>query len=141
MLISLSVLLVGVFILMGVLLAWSPGKPELFVDGNGKPLAGSISEKVFVNINDVQQGMFIKSRDVNNPVLLFVHGGPGMPEYWLTQRCPTGLEDYFTVAWWEQHGAGPSYNPNITAETITDDSGTIRFRYPGSDQLLAQAFR
>ncbi len=141
MLISLSVLLVGVFILMGVLLAWSPGKPELFVDGNGKPLAGSISEKVFVNINDVQQGMFIKSRDVNNPVLLFVHGGPGMAEYWLTQRCPTGLEDYFTVAWWEQRGAGPSYNPNITAETITDDSGTIRFRYPGSDQLLAQAFR
>ena len=104
---------------MGVLLAYSPGKPEPFLDENGNLLAGSISEKVFVDINGVEQGMFIKSKDINNPVLLFVHGGPGMPEYWLTQRYPTGLEDYFTVVWWEQRGAGLSYNADIPPETMT----------------------
>jgi pimeloyl-ACP methyl ester carboxylesterase len=119
MLIITVVLIVAIFILAGVLLAVSPGKPEPFLDENGKLLAGSISEKVFVNINGVEQGMFIKSKDSNNPVLLFVHGGRGMPEYWLTQRYPIGLEDHFTVVWWEQRGAGLSYSVDIAPETMT----------------------
>ena len=113
------VLLVCVLILGSILLAYSPGKPEPFLDENGYPLAGSISEKIHININGAEQGMFIKGKDINNPVLLFVHGGPGMPEYWLTQRYPTGLEDYFTVVWWEQRGAGLSYSPDIPPETMT----------------------
>jgi len=113
------ILLAGILILFGILLAYSPGKPEPFLDDNGNPLACSISEKIFVNINGIEQGMFIKSKDVNNPVLLFVHGGPGMPEYWLTQRYPTGLEDHFTVVWWEQRGTGLSYSANIPSKTMT----------------------
>jgi pimeloyl-ACP methyl ester carboxylesterase len=112
-----AVLLVCVFILVGVLLVCSPGKPEPFLDENGKLLAGSISEKVFVNINGVEQGMFIMSKDATHPVLLYLHGG--MPEYFLTQQYPTGLEDYFTVVWWEQRGSGLSYNTNIPPETMT----------------------
>ena len=112
-----AVLLVFVFILVGVLLAYSPGKPEPFLDENGSPLAGSISEKVFVNINGVEQGMFIKSKDATHPVLLYLHGG--MPDYFLTQRYPTGLEDYFTVVWWEQRGSGISYSADIPPETMT----------------------
>ncbi len=119
MLTIVSIVLTGILILVGILLVWSPGKSEPFLDENGNLLAGSISEKTWVHINGVEQGMFIKSKNVNNPVLLFVHGGPGMPEYWLTQRYPTSLEDYFTVVWWEQRGAGLSYNPNIPAETMT----------------------
>ncbi len=119
MLTIISIVLTGIIILASVLLAWSPGKPKPFLDENGNLLAGSISEKIHVDINGVEQGMFIKGKDINNPVLLFVHGGPGMPEYWLTQRYPTGLEDYFTVVWWEQRGAGLSYSPDIPAETMT----------------------
>ena len=63
--------------------------------------------------------MFIQSRDVNQPVLLFLHGGPGMPEYFLTQRYPTGLEEDFTVVWWDRRGAGLSYNPKIPLATMT----------------------
>jgi pimeloyl-ACP methyl ester carboxylesterase len=119
MLIITSILLAGILLLIGVLLTWSPGKPSPFVDENGNPLAGSISEKIYVDINGLEQGMFIKSKNINNPVLLFVHGGPGMPEYWLTQSYPTRLEDYFTIVWWEQRGAGLSYNADIPAETMT----------------------
>jgi pimeloyl-ACP methyl ester carboxylesterase len=104
---------------LGVLFAWSPGQPQPFLNENGEPLADSLSEKIHVEINGVEQGMFIKSRNIHNPVLLFVHGGPGMPEYWLTQRYPTGLEEYFTVVWWEQRGAGLSYDPDIPPETLT----------------------
>jgi pimeloyl-ACP methyl ester carboxylesterase len=112
-----AVLLVCAFILVGVLLAYSPGKTKPFLDENGKPLAGSISEKVFVNINGVEQGMFIMSKDATHPVLLYLHGG--MPDYFLTQKYPTGLEDYFTVVWWEQRGSGLSYSTDIPPETMT----------------------
>jgi len=119
MLIVVSTLLAGILILVAVLLAWSPGKPEPFLDENGQPLAGSISEKIFMDINGIKHGMFMKGKDTTNPVLLFLHGGPGMPEYWLTQRYPTGLENYFTVVWWEQRGAGLSYSADIPSETMT----------------------
>ena len=112
-----AVLLVCVFFLVGVLLLMSPGKPEPIVDETGRPLAGSISEKVFVDINGVRQGMFIQGKDTSNPVLLYLHGG--MPDYFLKQKYPTGLEDVFTIVWWEQRGSGLSYNGNISKESIT----------------------
>jgi len=118
MLTIISILLACILILVGVLQLWSyPGKPQPIVDENGRPLAGSISEKVFVNINGVEQGMFIKSKDATHPVLLYLHGG--MPDYFLTQKYPTGLEDYFTVVWWEQRGSGISYSADIPPETMT----------------------
>jgi pimeloyl-ACP methyl ester carboxylesterase len=116
MLILISILVSCVIIFLGVLLAWSPGKPKLFLDTNGNPLSGSISEKVFININGLQQGMFIKGKDETNPLLLYLHGG--MPFYFLTERYPTGLEDYFTVVWWDQRGAGLSYSATIPPETM-----------------------
>jgi pimeloyl-ACP methyl ester carboxylesterase len=125
---------------MGLLLLWSyPGKPEPFVDNNGKLLPGSISEKIYVNINGVEQGMFIKSKDTGNPVLLYLHGG--MPDYFLTEMYPTGLEDYFTVVWWEQRGSGMSYRadiPPVTVEQLISDTlevtKYVRHRF-GKDKI------
>lgn len=105
--------------LVGLLLRWSPGKPKPFVDKNGRPLAGSISEKTFLDINGSKQGMFIKGKDATNPVLLYLHGG--MPDYFLTRRYPTGLEDHFTVCWWEQRGSGLSYVADLPPETVTPE--------------------
>lgn len=119
MLIIPAVLLICMFILVGVLLASSPGKLEPFLNENGRPLAGSISEKILVNINGVEQGMFIKGKDKTKPVILFLHGGPGMPEYAVSRRYPLVLENYFTVCWWEQRGAGLSYSSDILPETMT----------------------
>ncbi len=100
-------------ILLVVLALLSPGKPRPM------RLAGGISEKIRVKINGVEQGMFIKGKNPTNPVLLFLHGGTGMPEYFLAEKYPPGLEDYFTVCWWERRGAGLSYSPNIPPETMT----------------------
>ncbi len=121
MLIAFSILLACIVILVGVLLWYSPGKINPIIDQDGKPVPGSISEKVWVNINGLQQGMFIQSRDPNNPVLLFMHGGPGMPEYFLTEQYPTGLENDFTIVWWDQRGAGLSYSQDIPPQTMTVD--------------------
>lgn len=104
-----------------VLLAMSPGKIKQFKDENNQAIENSIAQKCFVEINDVKMGMIIKGKDISNPILLFVHGGPGMPEYFLTENYPTGLEDYFTVVYWDQRGAGLSYISNIDKKTITVD--------------------
>ena len=89
-------------LLLGLLLLLSPGEPRPVLSSHGSPIPESISEKIFVEIGGVRQGMFIKGSSADNPVLLYLHGG--MPEYFLTQRYPTGLEELFTVCWWEQRG-------------------------------------
>jgi len=114
-----AVLVACLLILAGILLRLSPGKPIPLLDEYGQPLPGSLSEKIRVNINGADQGMFIESKDTTKPVLLFVHGGPGMPERFLDQIYHTGLEDNFTVCWWEQRGAGLSYSSGISPDTLT----------------------
>lgn len=117
MLSVLSVLLLVLLILVGIVWAWSPGKIKPFLDETGKPLPGSMSEKIFVDINGIPQGMFIRSKDAKKPVLLYLHGG--MPDIFLTQQYPTRLEDDFTVVWWEQRGAGLSFRTDMPLESIT----------------------
>ena len=104
-----------------LLRSWSPGVPMPVPGADGRPVPGSISEKIFVEIGGVRQGMFIRSADPSNPVLLFVHGGPGMPEYFLEESTPTGLDSRFTVCWWEQRGSGLSYSPGMDPATLTVD--------------------
>lgn len=121
MAVILLMLLICILILLVLLASYSPGRPQAFMDEDGRPLPGSISEKVFVNIGGVEQGMFIRSKDVNRPVLLFVHGGPCFPEYFLMEKYPPGLEDNFTVCCWEERGGGLSYNSEVTLESMTMD--------------------
>jgi len=118
-LVVIAVLFVSVLVLVGILLFVSPGKPKPFVDDSGKPLAGSISEKIKVNIGGVEQGMFIKGKNARNPVLLYLHGG--MPDYFLTEHYPTGLDEDFTVVWWEQRGSGLSYSADIPPESVNPE--------------------
>jgi pimeloyl-ACP methyl ester carboxylesterase len=81
-------------------------------------MTGSFTEKVRVDVNGVRQGMFIKGTDRSNPLLLWVHGGPGLPDYFLTARYPVDLEDLFTIVWWDQRGAGLSYGPGVPRESM-----------------------
>jgi pimeloyl-ACP methyl ester carboxylesterase len=78
-----------------------------------------IFEKCFIDVNGTRQGMFLCGSDVGNPVLLFLHGG--LPEYLLQVRRPSPLEDCFTVAWWEQRGAGLSYDPELPRTSMTTE--------------------
>lgn len=111
--------LAGVVVgLAGVLLFWSsPGQPRPFLNERGEPVPGSVSEKLRVRINGVEQGMLIKGRDSTRPVLLYLHGG--MPEHFLADRYPVGLEALFTVCWWDQRGSGLSYDPVAPREAVT----------------------
>ncbi|MBK8469367.1 MAG: alpha/beta hydrolase [Actinomycetales bacterium] len=89
------------------------------LDRGGRVLPGAVYEKLFIDVNGTRQGMFLRGKDITNPVLLYLHGG--LPEYFLTERRPTALEDCFTVAWWDQRGAGLSYSPLLPRDSITTE--------------------
>jgi pimeloyl-ACP methyl ester carboxylesterase len=99
----------------------SPGRPDPLRDTDGQVIPGSLSERVTVEIGGIPQSMIIQSVDPANPVLLFLHGGPGMTEFFMEQDYPTGLERHFTMVWWEQRGAGMSFSSDIPPETMTMD--------------------
>lgn len=108
-----------VFVLLAGLLILSPGKPEPLTDENGQTLPGSLSEKIFADIGGIRQGMFIRSKNTANPVLLYIHGGPCFPNYFLIEKYKPGLEDFFTVCYWEQRGGGLSFSSDIKPEDLT----------------------
>ncbi len=65
-----------------------------------------------VQINGITQWLSIRGSDASNPILLYVHGGPGsptMPAAWTFQRP---WEDFFTVVQWDQRGTGKTYAAN-----------------------------
>lgn len=120
MLVFLLSVLVAFFLIIGfVLMINSPGIPAPLFDNEGVPVEGSISEKTFLTISGVRQGMFIRSKDTGNPVLLYVHGGPAFPNFFLFEKYKPGLENHFTVCYWEQRGGGLSYSPEISPESMT----------------------
>lgn len=113
------ILILLVISLFVFLLIVSPGKPKPVTDFNGKPVEGSFSGRVFLTIGGVRQGMFIRGKDPADPVLLYVHGGPSFSEFFLVEKYPSGIENYFTVCYWEERGGGISFSPQIPKESLT----------------------
>jgi pimeloyl-ACP methyl ester carboxylesterase len=98
------------------LAGFSPGKLKPLTTGGGLGIAGSLAEKTFIDIDGIRQGFFLRTEDPSNPVILFLHGGPGSPE--LPMILPfegvERLEKYFTVCYWDQRGAGMSFDGSLT---------------------------
>lgn len=119
--ITISVILLGIIVAGCLILPPSSGKTTPFLDAAGNVITGSLSEKVWVALNGVSLGMFIMARDESKPVLLFLGGGPGIPEYLLEHTYPTGLEAEFVVCYLEYRGTSLSYSPDIPIDTLTTE--------------------
>ena len=69
----------------------------------------------------MKQGMFIRGENRNNPVLLYLHGGPGTPMLQFISYLEENhrLEKYFTICYWDQRGSGMTYSKDTDASTMT----------------------
>ncbi|MDY0395874.1 alpha/beta hydrolase [Virgibacillus halophilus] len=79
------------------------------IDSQGHVIPGSLRVKEYTDINQCRQGIIIESEKPGKPVLLFIHGGPGLPAYPLMKKGGLRLEKYFTVCYWDQRGTGMSF--------------------------------
>jgi len=70
-----------------------------------------IEELKSVKIGGVDQWLHIRGRNRSNPVLLYLHGGPGYPTIGLMDAVQRPWEDYFTIVNWDQRQTGKSYYP------------------------------
>ncbi len=87
------------------------------------PTPKGIDEGQYVMIGGIEQWVTIRGYDRNNPVLLFVHGGPGDVTNPWTFAMFAPWEKQFTVVQWDERGAGRTLRKTgpIVAPTITVD--------------------
>ncbi|MEZ4831633.1 MAG: alpha/beta hydrolase [Caldilineaceae bacterium] len=106
-----------------LLLAASIARPAVtapILGEDGAPLPGSIAELTTAPIGGHNQALMIRGRNTDNPVLLYLAGGPGGTDIG-AMRLDTGLEAHFVVATWDQRGVGKSYTALDPVETLTLD--------------------
>lgn len=87
-----------------------------------------------VRLGGIPQWVSIRGADPSNPILLFLHGGPGsptMPESWTFERP---WEDFFTVVQWDQRDAGKTFS---AAHRIPDKSMTLAEMQSDTEQLIS----
>lgn len=97
-----------------------------------------------VPVNGTPQCVMIRTEDVANPVVLFVHGGPGTSQLTLMKRNTRALERHFTVVNWDQRGAGKSFaaardrsrmHMGQFVEDVIDLSASLAKRF-GQEKIL-----
>lgn len=60
-----------------------------------------------------------RGNDRNNPVLIFVHGGPCCSEIPYVRKYQENLEKDFTIVHYDQRGSGKSYEFGEDYSTVT----------------------
>jgi len=146
---AVAVLAVAGLMALSVGLA-RPAATAPIVDGDGNRIPGSIAELTAIDVNGHDLGMMIRGHDLDNPVLLFLAGGPGGSELGAMRNHLPALEEHFTVVTWDQRGTGRSYDEFDPAATVTLDGAVddtiavteyLRDRF-GQDQiyLLGQSW-
>lgn len=104
------------------------------VDSNGQQIPNAIASLEKVTINDSDQWITIRGQNKENPVLLFLSGGPGGSQLVTERRALGKLEESFVVVNWDQPGAGKSYNA-VDQKALTVD------RYVNDGLALAAYLR
>ena len=95
------------------------GHTDPFRDASGRIRPESIAEAGFWRIGGVDQWVMVRGADIANPVLVVLHGGPGMSETGFFRRFNAPLESCFTVVHWEQRGAGKSFSRDLPVASMT----------------------
>ncbi|MBS5081941.1 MAG: alpha/beta hydrolase [Clostridiales bacterium] len=84
--------------------------------------APGIDRMEMVEIGGIQQALYIRGQNADNPVILWVHGGPGNSMMPLFQMFQYEWENDFTVVHWDQRNVGKTYlanDPEVVLQTMS----------------------
>lgn len=117
----------GLLLLSLLVLFSCSSKTPFIKDENGNKIPGSIATIEKITIGGIKQTIIIRAKQSDLPVLLFLHGGPGMPEGGMIRKYLPHLEKKFIVVDWEQRGSGltgAEKTPldSLTIERMTEDT-------------------
>jgi pimeloyl-ACP methyl ester carboxylesterase len=92
-----------------------------------------IEELKEIPVNGTMQWISVRGKDKRNPILLYLHGGPGSPTTPEDYTFQSPWEDFFTVVQWDQRGAGKTYGANdpeklaatMTLPQMVDDAAVV----------------
>jgi pimeloyl-ACP methyl ester carboxylesterase len=93
--------------------------------------ANGIDEGSYVSIGGIEQWITIRGEDRSNPVLLFLHGGPGDVSNPWSFLFFAPWEKYFTIVQWDQRGAGRTLRK--TGESVASTMTVDRMTRDGID--------
>lgn len=79
----------------------------------------SIKRAEYVSANGTKLYLLIRGADRAAPVLLWLHGGPGGAERPLFRYFNGDLEQHFVVVYWDQRGAGRSFDAKADPHSLT----------------------
>ncbi len=99
-----------------------PAGTDPILTAAGEPVPGSVAELTELELGGHDLALMIRGRSVDNPVLLFLAGGPGGSELGAMRRHSEALEDDFVVATLDQRGTGKSYDELDPTSTLTLDN-------------------
>lgn len=85
----------------------------------GNKMEYKIDTKEFVQIGGIPQNIRIRTSDTTLPVLLFLHGGPGVCDRFWVIPYQSGLADCATLVCWDQRCAGLTYNSKENYDGLT----------------------
>ena len=71
-----------------------------------------IQEEVYLELCGQRQYCLIRGEDLDNPVIIWIHGGPASPDTMETAAFSDYLKDSYTVIAWNQRGCGRTYYEN-----------------------------
>ena len=83
------------------------------------PAPNAVATLEQVTLGGMEQWVLIRGEDRNNPVLLWLHGGPGSAQMPVAHAFNSDLEKDFIVAHWDQRGAGKSNPRDFDENTMT----------------------
>jgi Predicted hydrolases or acyltransferases (alpha/beta hydrolase superfamily) len=78
-------------------------------------LPTGVQEKIYIPLGGIEQFINIRGKSVDNPVIIWLHGGPGSPDTFLTTTFQQELEENYTFIRWDQRGCGRTYYKDKTA--------------------------
>lgn len=122
---------------------WQRPRTPPVRDEEGRKVEGAVASLERIELGGVGQWILARG-DPTKPVVLFLHGGPGMPMMWMAHRFQRPLEDEFLLVHWDQRGAGKSFAEPPPPESMTDERilsdalelvDTLSRRY-GQDRVL-----
>ena len=94
-------------------------KTPPFRGTNGEVVPDSIAEIAYRRLGGLDQWVMIRGESVANPPLILLHGGPGLSETGFFRYFNAPLEKVFTVVYWDQRGAGKSFDRRIPRSSMT----------------------